>query len=142
MDSSFPSSAPWNSCGQSPSSSHVIVSEVRFGSDAEGSGVPLSVTTDKLHRPDSLKMTSLASSVNGERTWNSRRVFRLVARAISETAAVIIRSPGRYRRSIFCKLGHNVGNLETIEATIALGQSDPNPREIEVTRGERRKGRN
>ena len=65
-----------------------------------------------------------------------------MARTILETAAVIIGSVGRKWRLIFCKFGHSVGKFEIIEATMALGQSDPNPRKMEVTPRERKEGMN
>ena len=53
-NSEFPSVAPWNSRDQLSSLLHVIVSLVRFGSDAEGNEVSLSIITDRLHRLGSL----------------------------------------------------------------------------------------
>ena len=50
----FLSVAPWKGRSQSSSLSHVNVSLVRFGSDAEGNEVSLSINTDILHRLDSL----------------------------------------------------------------------------------------
>ena len=49
-DFNFPSVAPWNSRGQSPSLSHVIVSLVRFGRNAEGNEVSLLVTTRRVRK--------------------------------------------------------------------------------------------
>jgi hypothetical protein len=51
-----------------------------------------------------------------------RRAFRLVARSIPETAAVIIGFLGREWRLSVRKLGHIVGKVVTIEATITLGE--------------------
>jgi hypothetical protein len=65
----------------------------------------------------------------------------LLARAIPETAAVIIGSLGRERRRISCRLGHRVGKVVIIEAVIALGRLDTNPMLMTVVLGERNKGR-
>ena len=63
-----------------------------------------------------------------------------MARNISETAAVIIGSLGKMQRVIACKLGHRVGRIVTVEATIALKWFDPkSTMKMEVIVGERNK---
>ena len=66
----------------------------------------------------------------------------MVARSIAETAVAIIGSLGRGKRLIACKSGHSVGKVVTIEATIAIGESDEKLRSMQVVLGERNKGMN
>ena len=65
-----------------------------------------------------------------------------MARSISEMAAVTMASFGRESRRIVCMLGHSVGKVVIIEATIASGRLDSNLRKMEVVLGERNKGMN
>ena len=62
-----------------------------------------------------------------------------MAKTISETTAVIIGSLGREGSVISCKSGHSFGRVVTIEATIALEESDSNLIKMEVILGERNK---
>lgn len=66
----------------------------------------------------------------------------MVASSISETAAVITGSRGSGWRVIICKLGHRVGKVSIMEATIALEGVGLNPTRIEVVLGESDKGTN
>ena len=102
----------------------LMINLVRFGKTAEGNEVSLSMVTDSSRRSECLKITLQASSVSGESTKTVRRAFRLLAISISEAAKVIIGSLGRQLRTISCKLGHSVGRLATIGATIAAGELD------------------
>ena len=124
MTSSFPNVAPRNIGNQSRSRSHSMVNLVRFGSTTEGNEVSLSVITDSPRRLGSLKITLLASSVNGESAWTDWRVFRLLVRSILETAGTTIGSLGVKLKTISCKSGHNIGKAATIGATTAAGESD------------------
>ena len=72
-----------------------------------------------------------------------RRVLQLLARSIPEIAVVIIGSLGRGERLISPRLGHSVGNVEMIEATITLGGLvSTNSMAMESVLEERNKGMN
>ena len=65
-----------------------------------------------------------------------------MTRVIPETAAVIIGSLGSPGKMINCKLGHNVGRVVIIRATIAMEELDLNLRWMKVVLGEMNKGMN
>ena len=77
-------------------------------------------TTVNARRLGSLQITSRVPSANGESTWRDRRAFRLLARSIPETAAVVIGSLGRDWRLTSSKLGHIVWRVASSGGTVAL----------------------